>query len=1386
MTSSRGFTRWRSLSVVVALLLAFASRSAFAQESAPGGPVPGPIPSKPALVFGAGAASDLAPAATLAAARDAAANELLAMAEHNASGKIPVQNGFTRNVDPVQVRLGFTELANRFPAHVAKGIADLSPDGERLVWTTVIEVAEANALRLHLSDVELPAGAVVLVYGDVDHALGPFDLALRDPLGGMWLPAVAGGRATIEVQVPVNVLIGGAAVSFTIDKVAELFFNTDAPQPASTSKAHSTAAPPPGGIGATVAPTCLIDSPCVTSTTLSVISDYRHAVAQLQYMKSDGLSYACSGGLVNDADPTSYIPYLLTANHCFSTQTEASSLTAYFDYTASACNGGDPCCIWNYPSVSGATLLDSRSISDFTFVRLNAMPSGYRWLLGWNGGTLTNGTTLHRLSHPAPDRVPLAQRYSQSTYQSSSAFACSGKPRPDFIYSAPTQGTTTPGSSGAPVIIDGNGGQIVGQLNGACSSLFWDYCTYSSFNTMDGAFATTFPYVSKWLDPTVTISSASTSPITIAAGSTFTITYNVTASTGTNVLLGASLRPSGTTNWTINDSPHDRFLTLANGSSTVTRQFTVPASASGTYDLLVAVWRDSNNDQIIDSGDTTLNSATLLGAETVTGANQSLSVTKSGTGTGTVTSSPAGINCGATCSASFAYNTAVSLFASASSGSTFTGWGGSCSGTGSCSVTMNAAKTVTASFATVTYTLTVTGSGTGQGTVTGNGINCTISAGSTSGTCSSTYSAGTSVSLTATATGSSTFTGWGGACAGSGTCSVTMNGNNSVSATFTAQATNYSLSVSGGGTGQGTVTGSGINCTISGGSVSGTCSQSYASGTSVSLTATPTGSSTFGGWGGACAGSGGCSVTMTANRSVSASFTAPAQAGTINVNATLNGAAWSGALSYQLTGAATLNGTAVPTTHASAPTGTYTISYQSGGPGGTPSVAAPTQTLSSGGAITFTFAFTSGATLPNLIPYQPPGWPDKIVLSKTAGTSINTSSFAPGDTVYVDWALANSGNASANSLFYIDLLVDGVPYAGWYVDPPFAAGSWGYVSDYPLTGLGVGTHTITILVDSTNAVAESNESDNQYTRTIHVGSQSRHDFDGDGKADLVWRKPGPGDTWLWLMNGNVSTSSQPLAALADPWTVAATGDFDGDGKADIIWRNTSAGDTWMWLMNGAVVLNHLPLEFVGPAWTIAASADFNGDGKADLIWRNSATGEAWMWLMNGAVVVNHVPLEFVGPAWNIAAAADFDGDGKADLVWRNPATGDAWMWLMNGGAVINHVPLGSIGTAWNIAAAADFNGDGKADLIWRKGTTGETWMWLMNGSSVSSYSPVGTISPPWMIAAASDFDGDGKADLIWRDPSTGTAWMWQMNGSQVMSYRVMSDPGPAWSIATKP
>jgi phospholipase C len=82
-----------------------------------------------------------------------------------------------------------------------------------------------------------------------------------------------------------------------------------------------------------------------------------------------------------------------------------------------------------------------------------------------------------------------------------------------------------------------------------------------------------------------------------------------------------------------------------------------------------------------------------------------------------------------------------------------------------------------------------------------------------------------------------------------------------------APATTYKLTVRLAGTASGTVTSSpaGINCSPS-------CSASFGSGTSVKLTAVPAKGAFFVGWSGACKGTATCTLIMTANKAVTATF----------------------------------------------------------------------------------------------------------------------------------------------------------------------------------------------------------------------------------------------------------------------------------------------------------------------------------------------------------------------------------------------------------------------------------------------------------------------------------------------------------------------------------
>lgn len=283
----------------------------------------------------------------------------------------------------------------------------------------------------------------------------------------------------------------------------------------------------------------------------------------------------------------------------------------------------------------------------------------------------------------------------------------------------------------------------------------------------------------------------------------------------------------------------------------------------GKYHLaslaLIIFWgcKKSNNDSSAAGGEQVPTTALL-------------SLTKAGSGAGRVVSTPAAIDCGSACQSTVSLGTVLTLTAIPSGSSTFAGWvGGGCSGTGSCVVTINAALNVIASFndpAAVTRTLSVGKNGSGGGTVTSSpaGIQCGAD-------CTENYSNGTVVALSAAPDGTSQFDGWsGGGCSGTGPCNVALGADTVVTATFSPlPPSTHALSVSRSGDGGGSVTSvpAGINC-------GSDCAETYASGASVTLTATPDADSNFTGWTGACSGTGACTVSMTVARTVGAVFAA--------------------------------------------------------------------------------------------------------------------------------------------------------------------------------------------------------------------------------------------------------------------------------------------------------------------------------------------------------------------------------------------------------------------------------------------------------------------------------------------------------------------------------
>src|ERR1700734_3679739 len=106
------------------------------------------------------------------------------------------------------------------------------------------------------------------------------------------------------------------------------------------------------------------------------------------------------------------------------------------------------------------------------------------------------------------------------------------------------------------------------------------------------------------------------------------------------------------------------------------------------------------------------------------------------------------------------------------------------------------------------------------------------------------------------------------------------------------------------------------------------------------------------------------------------------------------------------------------------------------------------------------------------------------------------------------------------------------------------------------------------------------------------------DFNGDGYADILWRNTTTGQVLIWLMNGSAitNTGSVGVGYVTSDWAIVGVGDFNGDGKADILWQNPPTGQLYIYFMNGTTIAGGGSVSYIPPGWNVAGSGDFNGDG----------------------------------------------------------------------------------------------------------------------------------------------------------------------------------------------
>ena len=257
------------------------------------------------------------------------------------------------------------------------------------------------------------------------------------------------------------------------------------------------------------AASCEIDVSCSSDAAAQ-----SRATARMIFV-AGGYSYACTGTLLNDSQ-SSGNPYFLSAEHCISTQTAASSLLTYWFFRSASCNAQTL-----DPSVTqlngGATLLYASTNTDTSFMRLNATPPAAAVFAGWSASPPQFGQELIGVHHPRGDLQKISRGFLDGFLSCSvgltESFSCREAPQSLSTYLSAhwSLGTVESGSSGSGLFASINGSRyVVGQLKGGGASCE-DPAGLNAYGRFDVAYNAA---LSRWLSPgqTSSLGSQASSP----------------------------------------------------------------------------------------------------------------------------------------------------------------------------------------------------------------------------------------------------------------------------------------------------------------------------------------------------------------------------------------------------------------------------------------------------------------------------------------------------------------------------------------------------------------------------------------------------------------------------------------------------------------------------------------------------------------------------------------------------------------------------------------------------------------------------------------------------------------------------------------------------------
>jgi len=224
---------------------------------------------------------------------------------------------------------------------------------------------------------------------------------------------------------------------------------------------------------------------------LNQIENYNSSVTQIIF----GEAYTCSGVLINNTKAQGR-PLILTAAHCVEGRQDLNSITVVFGKRKLMKDGDYSGLEWRS---TGATLLSSSKEIDFALLELHSRIPAFvaPIYLGWNG-QMSQPDSIYSIHSPEFEETQYIFSLAKPSFETFSGLyktVTSGHWRVDQW----AQGTTSPGSSGAPLL--NSNFEIIGGLSGSTDWPSYKSDYFFRFDLAYDHFSDTNNQLMTWIDP---------------------------------------------------------------------------------------------------------------------------------------------------------------------------------------------------------------------------------------------------------------------------------------------------------------------------------------------------------------------------------------------------------------------------------------------------------------------------------------------------------------------------------------------------------------------------------------------------------------------------------------------------------------------------------------------------------------------------------------------------------------------------------------------------------------------------------------------------------------------------------------------------------------------